>query len=230
MIKLTWYNECDLNNILYHTSLQQWCWFEREDIGNPDYSFNKEVSIRDGIQVYNFKQWEKSFRFDFVTHEIFADVFTQIPLHDTVQFTKDGETVTCSDIDVQVEWPDNGLYAKITIEFKVDTVIKGACCNNLTLDRWTSGTWDFEATGIGTSTPASPSDGDNFIQVDSLVVGIMTGNLLTYSVADGAWSNKEVSEGQTIEDTSTNIVYYVNSVDSKTGVLSLHRFSEIPIS
>lgn len=97
-------------------------------VGFPEYEIDKEGDERDGYFFMEKGVSRKSYKMQFYGPEYLCDVLRLVPVSDYVKIydTSRGKEIEydVDDIDMEVEWQEQGNYAAITLTFKTDTVIK----------------------------------------------------------------------------------------------------------
>lgn len=97
-------------------------------VGFPDYETDKEGDERDGYFFMEKGISRKVYRVRFFAPEYLCDVLRLVPVSDVVTMwdSSRGAEVEydADDVDMEVEWQEQGNYAAVTLTFKTDTVIK----------------------------------------------------------------------------------------------------------
>ena len=97
-------------------------------MGRPEYEIEKEGDERDGYFFMEKGIPRKSYRMTFFAPEYLCDALRLVPVSDVVKIwdTSRGASVEydVDDVDMEVEWLEQGNYASVTITFHTDTVVK----------------------------------------------------------------------------------------------------------
>jgi len=148
MIKLKWWNTCDLqledgSGVVFTNSSGGYNDFYLEiwlqpltDIGYPKYEIDQEAT-EDGNnqQQITFQKWDKRYSMTLMADEPFLDGITIIPLCDNIWITNDvtGDEYKIRDVVFSEPNWNEGL-ATITMEWSVMSMIRGNCCNQVPLE------------------------------------------------------------------------------------------------
>lgn len=96
----------------------------RAYIGRPEYRYEEEVTERGGYSYMESQTSKKVFRFTFVAPEYLCDLLRVMRLCDERYITNGFNcTYEVIDMDMEVEWQEQGNLAAVTIEFETDNVI-----------------------------------------------------------------------------------------------------------
>lgn len=135
LTKFTYFNSCDMGNVLYSTGYQSW-FFMDITVNAPDELIEEEVQRNgDEEEIVTFRRQVK--RHKIVTPlipEFMCDAIERMKSCDTVRMTfPNGEILDIKNIQTEKDWFDtSNCYAIMTITFDVDEVlINTACCTNL---------------------------------------------------------------------------------------------------
>lgn len=97
-------------------------------VGFPEYETEKEGDERDGYFFMEKGVSRKAYRFTFFAPEYLCDALRLVAVSDkvTIRDTSRGAAVVydVDDIDMEVEWLEQGNYAQVTFTFHTDTVVK----------------------------------------------------------------------------------------------------------
>lgn len=97
-------------------------------VGRPEYEIEKEGDERDGYFFMEKGISRKSYKFTFYAPEYLCDALRLVPVSDIVKIydSSRGALVEydVDDIDMEVEWLEQGNYASVTMTFYTDTVVK----------------------------------------------------------------------------------------------------------
>ena len=144
MIKIEWWNKCDLADIVYSIDLTFTGVIEGDyhnvvyldvDVTKPEYVLEEEAQENhEQTVIVQNQKWTKKYRCEYKAPEFMADALTVMQLHDNIYITlPDDEPVKVKDINVSVEWPEAGgheCFANIILEWSFEDIIKTACCQN----------------------------------------------------------------------------------------------------
>lgn len=130
LINVEWWNEENIkyaNGIIpYGTNTN----FKNQinldtEIGLPEYTYTEEGKERDGY-FFPIKQIsEKTYHFTFYAPEYIIDSMRLIRMSDRVRITDQmGVEYQCDTFDMDVEWLEQGHYARVDCSFQTDSVIK----------------------------------------------------------------------------------------------------------
>jgi hypothetical protein len=135
-LTLTFFNTCDLGDILYHNGFVQTLWFESETIESSFPQEEEGENNGDGRFVRTFaRQVKKYLAHTKQMPDYMVDVFNRLKLHDNVELTDlVGDNHKIYNLEVDHEWLfDDKYYAKLDLTFDYnEAIIIGACCENLT--------------------------------------------------------------------------------------------------
>lgn len=97
-------------------------------VGRPEYETEKEGDERDGYFFMEKGISRKSYKFTFYAPEYLCDALRLVPVSDKVVISDTSRGVAVrydvDDIDMEVEWLEQGNYAQVTFTFHTDTVVK----------------------------------------------------------------------------------------------------------
>ena len=93
-------------------------------MSNPDYEFSEIASKREGYYFIEKQTSHKVFNFVATVTEETCDAINFARLADFVKVTSNGKTYTVNDLQVEMEWQDQGYVASITCKFKTNTLAK----------------------------------------------------------------------------------------------------------
>jgi hypothetical protein len=134
LLKITFYNTCDLYNIIYQDDFIQYLWFMSEPM-EPSFPLEEEgIKNGEGTFVRAFARQTKKYTLKtFEMPDYMVDVFNRMKLHNNIEIIDlVGDTNDVYNLEVEHEWLwDANYYAIITLTFDYDeTVIISGCCNN----------------------------------------------------------------------------------------------------
>lgn len=142
-IRIEWWNEDNLEYdggfIPYDTEYLGRLFkndiFLDSEIGKPTYKFVEEGEERNGY-FFPIKQLsEKSYNMSFLAPEYLCDVMRLIRMADTIRITdKLGRVYNVEQFEMEVNWMEQGHYARVDCSFETDTVVKkiGKAYNEIT--------------------------------------------------------------------------------------------------
>lgn len=130
-VRLEWNDVSDLSlpegEIPYSRGYVNRVWLNTA-VGRPEYEIEKEGDERDGYFFMEKGISRKSYRMTFFAPEYLCDALRLVPVSDVVKIwdTSRGASVEydVDDVDMEVEWLEQGNYASVTITFHTDTVVK----------------------------------------------------------------------------------------------------------
>ena len=93
-------------------------------VSNPDYEFSEIASKREGYYFIEKQTSHKVFNFVATVTEETCDAINFARLADFVKVTSNGKTYTVNDLQVEMEWQEQGYVASITCKFKTNTLAK----------------------------------------------------------------------------------------------------------
>lgn len=98
-------------------------------LGRPSYKYSPETEDDgQGGLITTFQRMDKRWEFFVVGPEYLADTITSIQMFSEVGIVfQYGDTVECSDVEVETEWITNG-FCKITFRFTSTFLKRTACC------------------------------------------------------------------------------------------------------
>lgn len=98
-------------------------------LGRPQYQYNsKSEDDGQGGATTLFQRMDKRWEFFIVGPEYLADALASIQMFSDVDIVfQYGDTVSCSDIEVEAEWI-SACFARITFRFTATFLAKTACC------------------------------------------------------------------------------------------------------
>lgn len=132
---ITFYNNYDLGNILYHDSFTQAIWLEAETM-EPSFPLKEEGQENgEGRFVRTFARQVKKYA---VTSkqmpDYMVDVFNRLKLHSSITLTDlVGDTNTVYNLEVEHEWLfEDKYYARVDLTFDYDEVaLVSGCGTNI---------------------------------------------------------------------------------------------------
>lgn len=134
-LKIDFYNDCDLGNILYQTGFTQKAWLRSEAMETLFPIEEEGVKNGEGVFIRTFARQVKKYVVRVANMpDYMVDVFHRMKLHDTVLMTDlVGDLNEMLNLEVDHEWLyDDKYYARIELTFDYDEAFTiGGCCNNL---------------------------------------------------------------------------------------------------
>jgi hypothetical protein len=129
MLKLVFFNYCDLTDNLYQTGWRQWVYFDTV-LSRPKYEVATKYDTSGNNIVYRTVQ--KKINFDTgAIPEFLSDVINLLPIFDEVIiFDEDGIYHKCNDILINTT-RINDCYVNCNIEFNIARWKMDDCCRNL---------------------------------------------------------------------------------------------------
>ena len=126
-----WDNRNNLD-ILYSEGFRQ-VFYVDAILTHPEYPLEEEgTEDVEGLFNATWRKWRKTYHIDFICAEYIVDALMTLPMHDNIYI--DGLPI--SEIAIQVDW--EGVWAKVDLSFVTDEVIRGTCCQNMSLVMQTS--------------------------------------------------------------------------------------------
>lgn len=130
-VRIEWYDKSDQTlasgYIPYSQGYVNRVWLNTS-VGFPDYETDKEGDERDGYFFMEKGISRKVYRMKFIAPEYLCDVLRLIPVSDivTIWDSSRGAEIEydVDDVDMEVEWQEQGNLAAVTLTFKTDTVVK----------------------------------------------------------------------------------------------------------
>lgn len=136
MICIEFYNNCDINPLLFacdnDLTWKQRVYFDQE-IGYPQYPIDQEIN-QSGDEDNNimWSKWQKRYTIKIFESEPLLDGLTVMPLCDHVFCTSyiTNEKYKIIDIDIsEIEWDEKSGMGTCEISFAIDSMVSTACCN-----------------------------------------------------------------------------------------------------
>jgi hypothetical protein len=123
-IKFTFFNTCDLGNILYQTAFTQSSWLKSEPMESLFPLEEEGIRNGEGMVVRSFARQPKKYIIRTLTMPYYmVEVFNRVRLHDTVMLTDlVSDTNEVFNLEVDHEWlsQTNKYYAQIILTFDFD--------------------------------------------------------------------------------------------------------------
>jgi hypothetical protein len=206
MIKIEYWNDCDLCDILYQDGFKQLTYLNTV-LCEPQYSIDKEAVDDESSTVTLVYDWQKRYRFQIVVPEYMVDAFYTMLLHDNVLI--DDTLVT----EIDIEHTFSGRFALCGVSFLGVRYRKDRCRNmmlapsNARLPGGVCYEAEIDVRGFIQDTTGVVQDG-NYLIYDSSGYGYYSGILAHYS--SGVWTEVAIAEGEGIYNSETGITYYYN--------------------
>lgn len=108
--------------IRYNFPFKMWVYLYT-DIGKPERLKKEEVEERDGRKLPLKQISWKVFKFEFRAPEYLIDAMDLIWQHDACTVTHMGRVYEVEEFVMNTEWLEYGDFARVTVEFRTDTVI-----------------------------------------------------------------------------------------------------------
>lgn len=125
-IRVEWWHGEDFEfpqgTIRYDFPFKMWCYLYT-DIGKPERQKKEEVEERDGRKLPLKQISWKVFKFEFRAPEYFLDALDLIWQHDACEITHMGRVYEVEEFVMNTEWLEYGDFARVTVEFRTDTVV-----------------------------------------------------------------------------------------------------------
>lgn len=125
-VKIEWWHGEDFTypggTIRYDFPFKMWCYLYT-DIGKPERMKEETVEPRDGRKLYLKQISYKLFKFEFRAPEYLVDALDLVWQHDVCQITHMGRVYEVEEFAMNTEWLEYGDFARVSVEFKTDTVV-----------------------------------------------------------------------------------------------------------
>ena len=125
-VKVEWWHGEDFDypggTIRYNFPFKMWAYLYT-DIGKPERMKKEEVEERDGRKLPLKQISWKVFKFEFRAPEYLIDAMDLIWQHDACTVTHMGRVYEVEEFVMETEWLEYGDFAKVSIEFRTDTVV-----------------------------------------------------------------------------------------------------------
>ena len=133
MLKLEYWNSCDIGNIIYQFGYKNVMYFNL-DVGVPVFETIEE-GVEDGDKNFipQFTKMIKKYKFYTLLPEYQFDVLNFASLHDYKMITlANEESSRCLTFQVENKgWDNNGSDVQVEVSFSVDYIVKTNCCNTI---------------------------------------------------------------------------------------------------
>lgn len=157
-LKITWYNDTDLGEILYQDGYKNVIYLDVE-VEKPEYNVTLESDLNgDNVEITKFRKWEKVYKFDLWCQEDLVDAFTLMQIHDNVEVTlQSGDVIQVAKHGLRVEpkWEEIGCLCQLTVSFAENYIVAGNCTENMDQDCYCTDLGEFSYIDGGTA-QASP--------------------------------------------------------------------------
>lgn len=125
-VKVEWWHGEDFDypggTIRYDFPFKMWAYLYT-DIGKPERMKKEEVEERDGRKLPLRQISWKVFKFEFRAPEYLVDAMDLIWQHDACTVTHMGRVYEVEEFLMTTEWLEYGDFARVSVEFRTDTVI-----------------------------------------------------------------------------------------------------------
>lgn len=125
-VKVEWWHGEDFDypggTIRYTFPFKMWAYLYT-DIGKPERMKKEEVEERDGRKLPLKQISWKVFKFEFRAPEYLIDAMDLIWQHDACTVTHMGRVYEVEEFVMETEWLEYGDFARVSIEFRTDTVV-----------------------------------------------------------------------------------------------------------
>lgn len=125
-VKVEWWHGENFDypggTIRYTFPFKMWVYLYT-DIGKPERMKKEEVEERDGRKLPLKQISWKVFKFEFRAPEYLIDAMDLIWQHDACQVTHMGRVYEVEEFVMETEWLEYGDFAKVSVEFRTDTVV-----------------------------------------------------------------------------------------------------------
>lgn len=125
-VKVEWWHGEDFDypggTIRYNFPFKMWAYLYT-DIGKPERMKKEEVEERDGRKLPLKQISWKVFKFEFRAPEYLIDAMDLIWQHDACTVTHMGRVYEVEEFVMETEWLEYGDFAKVSVEFRTDTVV-----------------------------------------------------------------------------------------------------------
>lgn len=171
-LKITWWNDNDLGEILYQDGFKNVIYLDVE-VEKPEYNVTLESDLNgDNVEVTKFRKWEKVYRFECWMQEDLVDAFTLMQIHDNIEVTlQSGDVIQVAKHGLRVDpsWEEIGCLAKSVVSFAENYVVAGNCDENMTTECYCETLGEFEFIDDGTA-PASPEGTVILLYTDAIIL------------------------------------------------------------
>jgi len=200
LLKLEWWNDHDLGDVLYQDGFKNKIFLNIE-VEKPEYNTVIESDLNgDAVEIAKFRKWEKVYKFECWMTEDLVDAFSFMQIHDNIEVTlQSGDVIQVAKHGLRFEpsWEEIGCVAKGVVSFTENYVVAGNCDENKDLGCYC----DETETIIGIRPVADlsslgPNPGDYALgyTVENIADKKYTGVLYQYN---GGWTTAAVPDQYT---------------------------------
>jgi hypothetical protein len=134
LLKIEWWNDHDLGNILYQDGFKNRIFLDVE-VEKPEYNTVIESDLNgDAVEIAKFRKWEKVYKFECWMQEDLVDAFSLMQIHDNIEVTlQSGDVIQVARHGLRVEpsWEEIGCLAKCIVSFTENYIVAGNCDENM---------------------------------------------------------------------------------------------------
>ena len=127
MLQIKWWDIKDLYNVsgelVYAANFKNTIYLDTQ-LGKPDYKFEEEGEMRDGLFFPEKQLSKKIYKFNFIAPEYLCDALRVVRMSDVVQIKYKDTILNCDTIQFNPKWQTQGDLAAVEAEFETATVIK----------------------------------------------------------------------------------------------------------
>lgn len=127
MLQIKWWDIKDLYNVsgelVYAANFKNTIYLDTQ-LGKPDYKFEEEGEMRDGLFFPEKQLSKKIYKFNFIAPEYLCDALRVVRMSDVVQIKYKDTILNCDTIQFNPKWQTQGDLAVVEAEFETATVIK----------------------------------------------------------------------------------------------------------
>lgn len=127
MLQIKWWDIKDLYNVsgelVYAANFKNTIYLDTQ-LGKPDYKFEEEGEMRDGLFFPEKQLSKKIYKFNFIAPEYLCDALRVVRMSDVVQIKYKDSILNCDTIQFNPKWQTQGDLAVVEAEFETATVIK----------------------------------------------------------------------------------------------------------
>lgn len=138
VIRLHWGVDCNIDGLnpdgtvggLVSYNFPGFQMFMEADPGRPDYVYEEEGEVdANGLFVPDMRMVKKKWEIEVLADERIVDALNLIPVFDTVtMYYPNNNTVVFNRVDVETEWLDNRVQAKVRLKCYVNQGLRQGCC------------------------------------------------------------------------------------------------------
>ncbi len=233
-MKLVAKNSCDIGKIYHRDDMFNDILYLDLDLGKPIYKYQEEGEEGyDKTFTPTLQRTDKYYTIEFFAPEYICDFLSMIKFYDDVTLqTKDNGIMQIEDINVNIEWSDiSDCYAKITVEFTINKVVKTGCCDNIEA-------FECIPTNVNDVVGIANEDGESYTTPDMVTIPLVEGDRVLYNDGTGlligtfiggvivAHAPSNVA-GAIVYDANTGFYYYFETFVTSYSIIN--HFNQIPI-